>query len=141
MIEPKETVIDGHTYILHKLPAVAGREIVTQYLTANIPKLGDYGRSEELMLKLMRFVTVRPQPGGPEIALETPELIDNHVPGAMTLLKLEKEMMQYSFDFLADGEISNFLELIQKVADRKVTQIAMNLLGVSSTADEQPSGN
>lgn len=141
MIEPKEMVIDGHTYILHKLPAVAGREIMMQYLVSNIPKLGDYKRSEELMFKLMRFVTVRPAPGGSEIALETPELIDNHVPGAETLIKLEKEMMQYSFDFFSEGKISNFLALIQKVADRKIMQIATSLLGASSTAEEQPSGN
>lgn len=141
MIAPKETVIDGRTYILHKLPAVAGREIMTQYLFSNLPKLGDYRRSEELMFKLMRFVTVRPAPGGQEIALETPELIDNHVPGAETLIKIEKEMMQYSFDFFSEGKISNFLALIQKVADKKIMQIATSLLGASSTADGQPSGN
>lgn len=140
MIDPKEIEINGRKYILHKFGAVAGRHIVTQYPIANIPKIGNYEASQELMEKLMSFVTVKLENGN-EIALETAALIDNHVPDAVTLIKLEKAMMQYNFDFLADGEISRILDLVLKVADRKITQMLTLILQSSSDQEEPLSGN
>lgn len=63
MLEPIEKEIplpDGgtKTFILSKFPAIAGREIVTQYPTTGAPKIGDYKTNEALMLKLMAYVAV-----------------------------------------------------------------------------------
>ena len=140
MIDPKEIEINGRKYILHKLPAIAGREIITQYPIANIPKIGSYETSQELMQKLLSYVTVKLENGN-EIALETASLIENHVPDAITLMKLEKAMLQYSFDFLADGEISKFLDLVLKVADRQITKMLTLVLQQSSDQGEPLSGN
>lgn len=122
MLEPKEITIDGKNYTIHKIPAVAGRELLMRYPVSNIPKVGEYGESVELMRKLMKFVVVK-TPEGREIALETDALIDNHVPNARVLLKLEKEMLDYNFGFFSNGEISRFFQAFEKVAMRKVIEI------------------
>ncbi|KAF9396647.1 hypothetical protein CPC16_010966 [Podila verticillata] len=63
LLEPKEITIktmagEDRTYILSKFPAIAGREIVSQYPISAVPKLGDYKINEALMLKIMGFVAV-----------------------------------------------------------------------------------
>lgn len=102
---------DGTTasYIISKFPAVAGREIVTQYPVSAIPKLGDYGVNEELMLKLMCFVGVTTEAGTVQ-NLSTRMLVDNHVPDFETLMKIEMAMMEYNCSFFAQGKVSNVLE-------------------------------
>lgn len=47
LIKPKEiTVIDSdreeHTFIISRLPATIGREILAKYPLSNAPKIGDY---------------------------------------------------------------------------------------------------
>jgi hypothetical protein len=140
MKDPITKEINGRTYTIYEMPCTISREILTQYAIANAPKLGNYEDSEKLMLKVMKHVSVILD-GGYEQRLTTLELINNHVPDAMTLMKLEKEVIQYSNDFLADGEILNFLGLVMKVADKKITEILTHLLDSLSIADEQPSEN
>lgn len=140
MKEPIVKEINGKTYTIYEMPCTVSREILTQYAIANAPKLGNYEDSEKLMLKVMKHVAVTLD-GGYEQKLTTLELINNHVPDALTLMKLEKEVIQYSNDFLADGEILNFLGLILKVADKKIIEILTHLLGVSSIQEEQLSEN
>lgn len=140
LIEPIEKEINGKTFIIGKLPAVAGREIITQYPIANLPKIGNYEASQELMYKLMKYVAVRLENGN-LIRLETPALIDNHVPSATTLMLLEKAALQHSFDFLADGVITNALESLLGRFAGYVTQMLTQTLDSSSIQDEQPSEN
>lgn len=140
LLEPKETEIRGRKYILHKFPAVAGREILTQYPIANLPKLGNYEVSEELMGKLLKYVSVKLDDGR-EQPLETMALIDNHVPDAATLILLEKEMVQYNFDFLSDGEVCRFLNFLAQLVSGQISQMLTALLETSSIPDLPPSGN
>ena len=106
MIDPKEIIVDGKTFIISKFPAVAGREIIAKYPLSGMPKLGDYKINEETMLKLMGYVAVNL--GNGKIALSTPALIDNHTGSWETLCKIEMAMMEYNCSFFQDGRISNF---------------------------------
>lgn len=136
MIEPIDKEIDGKVYILSKFPAIAGREIIAKYPVANMPKLGEYGVSEETMLKLMAFVAVRTDGG--ELKLSTRALVDSHVPGWETLAKIEWSMMEYNCSFFQNGKVSTFLEGLSQKFPALITQILTNSLGQLSAKDKQP---
>jgi len=123
MLEPKEIQIDGKTYIISKFPAVAGREIVTQYPITAAPKIGNYEVNEELMLKLMCFVAV-PMPAGDPLALTERNLVDNHVPNFEVLMKLEWAVLNYNCSFFASGQAQSFLESLAN----KVQSLIMSTL-------------
>ena len=90
MIEPKEIEIRGKKYVISKVPATVGREILFKYPTSNIPKVGDYQVSQDIMLKLMSYVGVI-TPDGQTIELKTQSLVDNHIPNAEVLILLERK--------------------------------------------------
>ena len=113
MIEPKQVTIttqagDERVYTISKFPAMAGREIITQYPVTAAPKIGDYKANQEMMLKLMAYVTV--EAGDVPMALGSQSAIDNHVPDWQTLMKLEKEVLEYNCSFFAQGKLLVFLE-------------------------------
>jgi hypothetical protein len=145
MIEPKDLPIQGHdgierVYILTKFPAVAGREIVTQYPLSATPKLGDYATNEELMLKIMRHVWVRTQ-DGKELNLSTRTLVDNHVPDWEVLAKLEFAMLEYNCSFFANGGASTFLEVTAQKGQAWITQMLTDLLVQLSQKSKPPSAS
>ena len=129
MIDEKVVTIDGKEFIISKLPATVGREIVAKYAAGgkNILFGGDYEVSEKVMLKLMSYVAVNVE--GRLIEVKTEELINNHIKSAMTLIKLEKEMMSYNFDFFTPDTISDFLTRLTKLADKESMRILTDLLG------------
>lgn len=120
LIKPKTIEIediDGekHTYTISRVPATVGRELVAKYPVVNLPKVGDYQVSEETMLLLMRYVEV--DVNGSPMRLTTKALVDNHVPDATVLLKLEYHMMNYNTGFFANGDRQSFLDyLISRAA-------------------------
>lgn len=118
MIDPSELTITGkdgveRTYVLSILPYPVGRKVAALYPTANMPKMGDYKVSEEVMCDLFKHVAVRTADGG-EIRLTTMALLSNHVPDAMTGLKIEAAMLAKNFDFFGKGgflkSLATFLE-------------------------------
>jgi len=115
LIEPTEKEINGRKYWLGKIPAVQGREILTQYPSSAMPKLGDYQTNKSLMLQMMSFVAVETAPGVYQ-KLDSENLVNNHVKDAQTLIRLEWEMFEFNFSFFASGKLSKFLAgLLQKV--------------------------
>lgn len=99
LIKPKEVAVkdaDGveKTFIISRLPAITGREILAKYPLSNAPKIGDYEVSKDAMLKMMAYVCV--PVSGEEIPLKTQALIDNHVPDGESLIRLELEMLKYN---------------------------------------------
>lgn len=134
MIEPKEVEVNGRTYIISKVPAVEGREIVAKYPLSNIPKLGEYDQSEAIMLKLMAYVQT-----GDGIPLTTRALVNNHVPDAHTLMMLEKEMLEYNFGFFVRALSSGFFGSFSQKAERWITETLTPLLEQLSKAAAQPS--
>lgn len=128
MLEPETREIetgDGskRQYVLHKFPAIAGRELITQYPVTGLPKVGEYKANEVLMLKLMAYVGV-PQANGDTLMLTTASLVDNHVPDAETLMRLEMAMMEKNVSFFRNGKGSDFFSGIV----RKVTASIMSTL-------------
>lgn len=136
LIQPKEIEVSGKIYRISKFPATVGREIVAKYPVSNMPKLGDYKVSEEIMTKLMSYVeVVLPERS---IRLSTVELVNNHVPDWEALAKLEWEMLQYNCSFLTNGKSSNFLEKLARLAEQKISEILTASLGKSSVRAKQP---
>lgn len=127
------------TYVMAKFDAIAGREIVTQYPTSALPKLGDYQTNEQLMFKIMAFVQIQPVKDGPLVALATRELITNHIPDAETLMRLEIAMLVYNFSFFQDGRISNFLEDLSAKVPELILSILTPLLESYSPKVAPPS--
>lgn len=145
MIDPKEVTVTTQAgtervYVVHKIPAVAAREIVTQYPISNIPKVGDYKLSEEMLLKLMSYVEAV-GPDGQHTALKTRALVDNHVPDWETLMKLEKEMLEYNISFFAAWLNSDFFGTISQKATGWITKTLIPLLAALSPTDKPPSTN
>lgn len=145
MIEPKEITLTTQagverTYIISKFPAVAGREIVTKYPVSNIPKLGEYQQSEEVMLKLMAF-TASVSPEGNRVALTTRALVDNHVPDWETLAKLEWSQLEYNTSFFGNGLNSDFFENFSQKAVTWISKTLIPLLATSLQAAKPPSKN
>jgi len=138
LLEPKEepiTLPDGSikTFILSKFPAVAGREIITQYPTSAAPKIGSYQLNEELMFKLLGYVAV-PMPNGEPLRLSTETLVNNHVPDFETLMKIEWAMMNYNCSFFRDGKMSGFLETL---AEKVQALILQTLTGYSESLSKK----
>lgn len=140
MIEPKEISVNGKKFIISKLPATVGREVLFLYPTSNIPKVGDYKASQDIMLKLMSYVAVETA-DGKQVELKTQALVDNHIPNAETLILLEKEMFAYNFDFFTNGNASNFLKALEKRATQKGIEMLTTLLERLLQAGKQPSKN
>ncbi|MDR1367877.1 MAG: hypothetical protein LBJ76_04075 [Candidatus Accumulibacter sp.] len=143
--DPKDVEIecpDGtmRVYTISKLPAIAGREIVTQYLTTATPKIGEYRENEALMKKLMSYVEAQ-APNGVKIRLSTGALIDNHVPDWETLMRLEKEMAVYNVSFFRNGKLSIFMEDSIQTAISRLAPMLTDLLRQSSEKSSQPTGN
>ena len=140
LLEPKDVTIDRITYKNGKFPAVAGREIITKYPLSNIPRVGDYAVSEEIMLKLMSYVE-RVLPDGGAVRLVTKELVNNHVPSWETLVKLEAAALEHNCSFFQNGKSSAFLAKLGVLAQQKVTEILTGLLQTSSRRTKPRSGN
>ena len=141
LIEPKEIQIDGKTYVLSKFPAVAGREIITQYPTTGAPVIGKYKENEALMFKLMAYVAVKLE-GRPEpMLLNSQIIIDNHVGSWETLIKLEKEMMVYNCSFFQDGRASTFFGGIARIFLQWIIKTLIPALQQSSTTEKPTSSS
>lgn len=136
LLQPKEIEINGKTYRISKFPATVGREIIAKYPVSNMPKIGDYQVSEEIMVKLMSFVEV--VAGDRSIRLMTRELINNHVPDWEALTQLEWEMLQYNCSFLTNGKSLSFLEKLAHLAEQKISEMLTASLGKSSVRAKQP---
>lgn len=143
MIDSKEITVEYEgqelKYNISKFPATVGREIISKYPIANMPKIGDYKVSEETMLKLMSYVErVYPDRVQP---LTNRALVDNHVPSWEVLAKLEILMIDYNCSFFRNGKGLDFLKKLQSLAEPKIIEMLTVLSGKLSQAAKQPSKN
>lgn len=139
LLNPEELKITGRdgverTYILSTLPYPVGRKVAALYPTANLPKVGDYKVSEEVMLDLFKFIAVQHDDGGQQRLLSM-ALITNHVPDAMTGLKLEAHMLAKNFDFFGQGGLSVSLTRFLEARLPSIIQTLTPLLPQSLVAD------
>jgi len=114
LLEPKQIEINGQKFIISKFPATEGRKIITSYPLTAIPRVSDYAANEEIMFKLMGYVSVRV--GNTDLVLSNKDLIDNHIKSWETLMKIEAAMIEYNCSFFQNGLASTFCEgIAQKV--------------------------
>lgn len=135
MIKPSDYEIDGRVYVLSKFPATVGREILMQYPTSAIPKIGDYATNHTMMLKIMKHVGVRVEGRDVPLMLETEALVNNHIEKAENLVKLEFAMVSYNFDFFGDGRALGFLESLTQHAQTQISQMLTKFAQQSSGKD------
>lgn len=144
LIKPEEIVFkdaegNDRKFILSNFPAVQGREIIAQYPTSGLPKVGDYGLNRDLMLKLMSYVAV--DLNGTIQRLETEALVNNHVPDWEMLGRIEMAMMEKNCSFFRDGRSSDFLEKMAQTFLLKITETLTRLSEQSSLTEQQPLTN
>ena len=110
------TDMDGEDvrFKLHRVPAILGRKIFSQYIPTAMPKIGNYADNERLMLELLVYVQVAHE--GNWLPLNNQIMIDSHVTSWEMLVSLEKEMVCFNTNFLQKGNLSRvFQSLIAKV--------------------------
>jgi hypothetical protein len=145
MIQPKTVPIEcadgtSRDFVLSKFPACAGREILTQYPVTAMPKIGDYPSNETLMLKVLSHVAAVGADGR-EIQLSTGALVDNHVPDAIALMRIEVAAVEYNFGFFLKGLASTFLGGIEGKAKALISQTLTDFLAQSSAKVSPPTKN
>lgn len=132
----------NHGFVVGQFPAIAGREIAAKYPTsiAALAKQWEenqYNENEKIMLKAMSYVE-KILDDGTTLRLTTAALIDNHVPDAECLMRLEKELLEHNFSFFekftrsisSGGMLQNMLKLIMSTLTHSLQQ--------SSKQDKQP---
>jgi hypothetical protein len=128
LLDPIELPIGSKTYVISKPPAIAGREILMQYPSSALPKVGDYATNEALMLKIMTYIGVRIDGRDDPLMLTTRQLVDNHVPDTETLMRLEFAFMAHGYAFFKNGSLSGILE---RIASQAVALIQKTLTDLS----------
>lgn len=143
LMEPKEVSVpdlDGNqkVFVIHKVPATLGREIMAKYPVSNMPKLGEYQSSEEIMLKMMGHCAVR-LADGTLLTLDTMSTINNHVTDGHQLIQLEYAMLQYNTAFFRIGKHQGFIEsLVARVLPKIIETLTPFLQQLSQQA--KPAG-
>ena len=133
LIKPKPVKIkdsDGieKEFIISRLPATVGREILAKYPVSNIPKLGEYQASADAMNLMMKYVAVNLEGRDKPQRLMTPELINNHVVDGEQLLRLEMAMLAENTSFFGKGGSSDFFAgLIRKYLPLITTTLMASL--------------
>lgn len=144
LINPKEITLEFEgeklRFNIGKFPATIGREIISKYPVANMPKLGEYKVSEETMLKLMCYVE-RVYDDQEPIPLVNRTLVDNHIPSWEVLVKIEAYVIDYNCSFFELGKVLNSLKEWRALAEPKNIKTLMDSLVSLSQVEKQPSKN
>lgn len=140
LLYPKEVTvkdIDGNekTFIISKMPAMDGRELVAKYPVSALPKVGDYKTNVETMLLMMQYVGVKTETG--LIRLKTKALIDNHLTDWGMLGSLELEMLEYNTNFLKSGKASKLLDSLENKVTEWTSKMLTDLLERYSQKNKQ----
>lgn len=132
------TSLDGEEkqFVISRIPAVQGREIVAKYPMSALPKIGDYAVNEETMLKLMGFVAAKS--GDAEVILQNRTLVDNHVPDWEMLFQIEKAMLSYNTSFFGEGKTSHFFGTIGQTLKAFLISTLTDLSAASSKPTKRP---
>lgn len=143
LLQPKEITIEFEgeelKFNIGKFPATVGREIISKYPIANMPKIGEYQVSEEIMLKLMNYVE-RVYDDHTQV-LSNKALIDNHIPSWEVLIKIEAYVIDYNCSFFDLGKVLNSLKEWKALAQPKNIKTLMDSLVSLSQAGKQLSKN
>lgn len=131
---------DSRVFVISKFPALAGREIVTQYPLSALPKIGDYAINEAMAKKILSYVEAVNKEGN-RFRLNTEAMINNHVPDWETMAKIEKAMLAYNVSFFSKGKSSLSLKTFVQKARPLILSILTALQDQSSPKAAPPSTN
>jgi len=144
LLSPKEINIDGIVFYISKFDCIEGREIIFNYTSSNIPKIGNYRLSEEMMLKLMTFVAVSDDSGNKTILLSK-KILGAHLNNSefpwQTLCKLEAAMMEYNVSFFQNGGASTFFGDFAQKVPAWISSTLTDSLGQLLQTEQPPSKN
>lgn len=130
--------IGNKTFLIAKFPATVGREILLQYPTSIVPKIGEYKTNHALMLKIMEYAGVQIDGRDDPMWLTSEALVNNHVPNGEALLKLEWAIIRHNYDFFGDGRASGFLQLLLDKAGSLTSETLTKFVGASLGKVSQP---
>lgn len=136
MLQPKQIEINGKKFVIHKFPAIEGREIICNYPLTSIPKVGEYKTNQEIMLKLMKYVSV--PLNDITVALSNHELVNQHAGDWETLMKLEAAVIEYNCSFFQNGLASTFLSGLAQKVPAWIIKTLTDSLEQLSTKIKQP---
>lgn len=139
LLNPKEIVLTTRkgktiTYLISEIPASYSKEIVLQYPTTALPKLGDIEKHMEVTLKMMSYVAI-PRTTGEPLRLTTRELCDNHIPDLRTWMALERAIAEYNWDFFLPEDLSDFWGRFKRLLVMWSQETSMDLSQPSSSPD------
>lgn len=102
-MENKKVELNGKTFIIRKMPATVAYEVALMYFSALETKKMD--EMQKCLYKMFEYVDVDLKDGR-KVALETPEIINQHLTGAGDLVKLQKEVVEVNFGFFPKEKAS-----------------------------------
>jgi hypothetical protein len=142
MLNPKVVTVKDkagveHQYTISEPPATAARWFLLQYPISNMTRAQDFAVSQETMVKLMAYV--HKEVGGEMLALKTQALIDNHVPDAVTLFKLEALMLDHMTGFFALVRNPDFIGGLVSKIPPSIMPMLTNFLQSLSAKNSPPS--
>lgn len=141
LLEPKEIEINGHKFIISKMPCTVAQEVIFNLPNGLIPIISDFKKAEEQAFKMLSYCERVYTDGRGSIPLISKAIIDNHVNDFDTLRKLEWECLQYNFSFFMDGRALNFLNEGISLAKSSLSEILTDLLGKLSQQERQHYGS
>ena len=139
MRKEKDIEIRGHKFHIKQMSATMGRKMLLEYPKQNMPKIGNYNNSEELMLEVMKDCVQIELSNGAKLALDK-TLIDQHL-DLDTLIELEREVLAYSSDFFTKESLYSFVGAIGEILLNQFNQILIAILQESSQKESLPSTN
>lgn len=141
LLEPKTVEINGYKFIISKMPCTVAQEVIFKLPTGLMPIIQNFSQSEEMAFKMLSYCERVYTDGRPNVPLISKEIIDNHVPDFQTLIALEKECIDYNFDFFASGKLLTFLNEGLSLVESKASGILTDLLDRLLQAEKPPFGN
>ena len=116
---------------------MVARDVMFNYPTTLLPKVGNYGENERLFKLLMKYVEVQPEPDkNPDwwIRLDTEESINQNV-SAKGVIQLEKEVIDFSTDFFSSGKLTQIGTTLGELARNILTNIVLQSIAELSGTD------
>jgi len=143
LIEPKEFRVKDRAgvervYLISKIPASYSKEIVLQYPTSALPKIGDASLHMRITLQMMSYVAVPRGEGLAPLELSTRETCDNHIPDLRTWMAVERAIAQYNWDFFLPEDLSDFWGRLKTLLVQWSLETSTDSSQQLSQADGQP---
>lgn len=136
-IEDQDGVVK--TFVISKVPATVGIELVILMPQGAIPKIGEYAVFEKCMYKLLSYTGVVIEGREAPLLLTTRALVDNHCNDWEVQMRLVYEMIKYNVGFFKNGRAYDFWQRFAPKLQSLNFQTLMDSLGQLSAAGKQRS--